>query len=245
MKTIHLGDIHGRTIWKDIVNQEECDKIVFIGDYVDTHENITPEQQLNNLADIIQFKKDNTDKVILLMGNHDYHYLDMEEHYSGYQPSMQFSFERLFRDSMSLFQMAYLIPDSNILCTHAGVSKTWCHNHEIQVKENSSFYIIEAINDLFKYKPKAFRFTGSDMYGDSIQSSPIWIRENSLSKDKIEGFIQIVGHTAKHNLRQKGWWNLVKKEFLVQDENIWMIDTLGTSKEYLSIENNQFTIKNL
>ena len=32
-----LGDIHGRTIWKDIIDTENPDLIIFLGDYVTTH----------------------------------------------------------------------------------------------------------------------------------------------------------------------------------------------------------------
>ena len=34
MKTIAIGDTHGRSQWKDIVKKEkDVDKIIFIGDY--------------------------------------------------------------------------------------------------------------------------------------------------------------------------------------------------------------------
>ena len=97
--------------------------------------------------------------------------------------------------------------------------------------ENEYSDVENFINNLFIYKPLSFKFAGMDNYGDSAQSSPIWIRENSLLKDGIEGWIQIVGHTVGNNLKQKG--------------NVWMIDTLGTSKEYLVIENNEFLVKKL
>lgn len=70
MKILVLGDIHGRTIWKDIIEKENPDKVIFLGDYVSTHDNISSTQQLNNLEDILAYKEDNLDKVILLRGNH-------------------------------------------------------------------------------------------------------------------------------------------------------------------------------
>lgn len=71
MKIIALGDIHGRDIWKDIVKKEsDADKIVFVGDYVDTHDNISPYKQVDNFKEIVEYKKENKDKVILLIGNH-------------------------------------------------------------------------------------------------------------------------------------------------------------------------------
>ena len=36
MKTIAIGDIHGLSIWKDIINKENPDKVIFIGDYFDS-----------------------------------------------------------------------------------------------------------------------------------------------------------------------------------------------------------------
>lgn len=65
-----IGDIHGRSIWKDIIEKENPDKIIFLGDYVSTHENISAKQQLFNLEDILNYKRENSDKVILLRGNH-------------------------------------------------------------------------------------------------------------------------------------------------------------------------------
>lgn len=70
MKTLVLGDIHGRTIWKDIVEKENPDFVIFLGDYVSTHGFETAEEQLDNLEEILQYKEENPGKVILLRGNH-------------------------------------------------------------------------------------------------------------------------------------------------------------------------------
>lgn len=70
MRIQTIGDIHGRTCWKNLIDLS-CDKIVFVGDYVDDYWPVTDEQIIENLLDIIQFKKDYADKVILLLGNHE------------------------------------------------------------------------------------------------------------------------------------------------------------------------------
>lgn len=75
MKTLVLGDIHGRTIWKDIIEKENPDFVIFLGDYVATHDGVTAEQQLSNLEDILNYKEENSDKVVLLRGNHDIQHL--------------------------------------------------------------------------------------------------------------------------------------------------------------------------
>ena len=69
-KILVLGDIHGRTCWADIIEKENPDKIIFLGDYVSPHENISSDQQCSNLEDILNYKEANPDKVILLRGNH-------------------------------------------------------------------------------------------------------------------------------------------------------------------------------
>lgn len=56
MKTIVLGDIHGRRVWMDVVNTQTFDKVVFLGDYVDSFD-VSGKDQLENLMDIVAFKK--------------------------------------------------------------------------------------------------------------------------------------------------------------------------------------------
>lgn len=69
MKTIFIGDIHGRDIWKDIVSQEKPDRVVFIGDYFDSFD-IKGPVQIHNFKEIIEFKKSGECEVIMLIGNH-------------------------------------------------------------------------------------------------------------------------------------------------------------------------------
>ena len=86
MKLIAIGDIHGRTIWQEIIEAQSFDTLIFIGDYFDSKEDIDPESQMVNFIEICRLKRANPDKVILLLGNHDYHYLDgVGEEYSDFQ----------------------------------------------------------------------------------------------------------------------------------------------------------------
>lgn len=68
-----LGDIHSRSFWKDIIPiKDEFKKIIFLGDYLDPYdfEGFTKEQAIVNFKEILEFKKDNPKKIILLIGNH-------------------------------------------------------------------------------------------------------------------------------------------------------------------------------
>ena len=44
MKIIAIGDIHGRSIWKNIVSANSYDKVVFLGDYFDSFDIHTLDQ---------------------------------------------------------------------------------------------------------------------------------------------------------------------------------------------------------
>ncbi len=155
-KNIYIGDTHGLTVWKQIVEDNpDFDNIVFIGDYLDSFD-VSGEDQLKNLLDIIEFKKSNMDKVHLLIGNHDIHYWpnvdDMKT--SGFQPSMKTIFTETFLQNKNLFQMCVLIGKN--LCTHAGVSEDFL---EAEGYYNYDYYPInEFINDLFKHSPNKFLF---------------------------------------------------------------------------------------
>ena len=248
-KNIYIGDIHGRDVWKQIVEEhKDADNIVFIGDYYDSF-NINPIEQLYNLNNILLFKKNSKANVHLLIGNHDIHYWPGNKSgggTSGYQPVMRSQFEQLFRDNEEHFKMCVMI--GNRICTHAGVSSEflkgtgyWKHNYE----DESG--IEEFLNDLFKYKPNEFLFdsyqnrsyTGmyANGYGDDTWQTPIWIRPRSLQKsnkntDLKKNYIQIVGHTEQDHIDIKG---------KTTGGKYYYIDTLP-SGEYLIEEDGEFRV---
>jgi predicted MPP superfamily phosphohydrolase len=229
MKTIALGDTHGRTNWKDIVAKETFDKVVFIGDYLDTHDDVSGATQLENLKEIIAYKKENMDKVVLLIGNHDFHYLATSKNqYSGFQRLFKLAFQEQLHKAIdeNLLQACYIQGDT--IFTHAGVTQTWCEDNNIDFSN-----LEQSINDLFKFKPNRFEFSvGENMseYGDDITQTPIWVRPDSLIKDKIKGYYQVVGHTTQDKI--------------MSANGVVFIDTLGTSGEYLEIIDGTFAIVN-
>jgi predicted phosphodiesterase len=227
MKIVALGDTHGRSIWKEITAKEEnADKIILIGDYFDTHGGgYSGNRQIENFKDILEYKKANMDKVVLLFGNHDFHYIrNIGENYSGFQASYAHDIGDVIHAAMDadLVQMCFV--HDKYVFTHAGVTKTWCMENEIDTSN-----LAQSINDLFKFKPNRFKFTPGvnwDNYGDDITQTPIWVRPASLGSDKLDGVVYVVGHTTVKAL------DVSKADTF----NLIMIDTLGESQEYLVIE---------
>lgn len=230
MRIIGIGDIHGRDKWKQIaIDEVHADKVIFVGDYFDTHYSETPQEQIENFRDIIAYKKSNPDKIILLIGNHDFHYLkDVNETYSGYQKDYADIIESELQTAIDdgLIQMCYVY--NNYVFTHAGVTKTWANSVLGNPTPLPNKQLEHVINEMFKYQRNVFKFT-PDIYhsksGNDITQTPIWVRPEALAFDAIDGFIYVVGHTPI-------------RELSIGD-NIIRIDCLGTSGEYLIIEDNQ------
>lgn len=187
MKTLVIGDLHGRTQWKFITANEDYDKVVFLGDYFDSHENIPHADQIKNFEDLLTFKSDSPDKVVMLYGNHDHSYY-CGERCSGYNPEYADRISEVIKeaDQLSYLQAVYVQDD--IIMSHAGVSKYWLQN--IACLESPTEITLEDLSIFdFNYA------TGVDYYGDTVSQSPIWIRPKSLVSNPLEGYKQIVGHT--------------------------------------------------
>jgi predicted phosphodiesterase len=225
MKTVILGDTHGRPHWKSIVASESPNRVIFIGDYFDSFDN-TAVEQMYNFQEIIDWKQSGQSEVIMLIGNHDYHYMrGVTQYYSGYQSGARPAIEQLLYENKNHMQMAYGM--NGFIFTHAGVSSDWLKIHGYDNESN----LIDWINDMWKYKPNTFGFAGRDPYGDSTISSPIWIRPYSLQKanrDTLrDQFIQVVGHTTQGKIDTEG---------KSTGGRYYYIDTLDTSGQYMIIE---------
>lgn len=234
MKTIAIGDIHGRGIWQYIIQKEDPDRVIFIGDYFDSFD-ISYLDQMYNFKQIVHFKKTSDKEVILLKGNHCLHYDQWARHvgevYSGYQSVHSYDIMKEFEENEELFQIAH--KQDKFLFVHAGITAAWLKDAKIENNEN----LVDNINELYKHKPNSFAFGGIrargylDPYGDNYWQSPVWVRPRSLMQDSKElGYVQVVGHTTQNCIDIKGKSTGGKYYF---------IDTLGTSGEYLIIEDGE------
>lgn len=189
-KVVAIGDVHGRTLWKDIVAKEaDADRIVFIGDFFDSF-NIPGAEQLENFVDILKFKDEHPEKVVLIWGNHDFHYSQFCGHdrYSGYNDAIA----PYFKDMMNILhpQMKIAHIEDGVLYSHAGVTNTWLFNHGLTV------------NTIHEAPMESLRYQREDTsgYGNHKAQSPIWVRPEALIPDANQDYIQVAGHTRQENI---------------------------------------------
>lgn len=121
MKYNIIGDIHCRDNWKKLV-REDCVNI-FVGDYFSPYFPYPFEDQVSNFMDIIMYKT-NHPETVLLLGNHDEDHWHIHERYSRFDSEHFETIRELFEENKDYFQIAYSIEDK-ILVTHAGVSVVW------------------------------------------------------------------------------------------------------------------------
>ena len=197
--TIIIGDIHGRSSWKIIAQRHPDDEIIFVGDYFDSKEKYDAHAQIMNFREILAFKKANPDRVTLLFGNHDFHYLPSAgEKYSGYQHFFAADIYDALKPALDEKLLKICIQKGKHLISHAGLTQTWCRQNNIPPGNPA-----EAVNQLFYVKPEAFRFSAGELdepTGDEPEQGPLWVRPYSLSKDYLPGFTHVVGHTQQADI---------------------------------------------
>ena len=257
-KTIIIADIHGRDQWKQIVQQEnDADKFIFLGDYFDSF-NISATVQMHNFKEIIEFKETsftNTDtedqhktQVILLIGNHDYHYFPEidDSSTSGYQTRMALVIKQLVGENRQHLQVAHRMGE--FVFTHAGISSVWLDDTILDWTEEN---MVDKINELFKYTPLALDYRSYRMlsaievirssgYGDESYQGPLWIRPRSLmsvNKDTLRNkIIQVVGHTYQNEIDKQG---------KATGGRYYFVDVQETSQEYMIITDGQISFNKI
>jgi len=236
MKTVVFGDIHGSQLWKSIMDKENPDKVIFLGDYFDPYDKELIPDMYKNFREIIKLKIDKMgNDCIILIGNHDYHYMEFNSDYSSRysnetQLNMGFNLKSYYNDNIMKFSHF----ENGIWFTHAGISKYWL-NEIAGINDNEL-----SEDELNKLNPNLYAFNNYtsyfDTYGDSKSQSPIWIRPQALLNNAIEG-TQIVGHT-----RFKAPTRI--RDYEEKYPDIYFIDTIEVGG-YLVIEDNKIECKNV
>lgn len=228
MKLIAIGDIHGRRNWKTI-NPNQYDKIVFIGDYCDSFY-FSDDEVLKNLKEIIELKRKYSEKVILLLGNHDVHYL-FYPHYrcTGFRETMRFQLFDLLNENHSLFRITCQY--KNYLFTHAGISNKWFNTHlkifEKYGYERENISLADVLNRIVNSPDRDILMeVGSIRGGNSWNTGGIvWADRSETKDDHLTGFHQIVGHTPIDTIRTVG----------DEKESITYIDCLETMEKFYDL----------
>ena len=253
MRNVLIGDLHCREIWKKIVEKEsDADRFILLGDYTCPRgvKYDDPTDADGFLYEVLDFKDKNPNKVILIRGNH---CMDSLGYYWARCYPQDHPKVRAYWQTddvknwyLNNTQWVYRIPNTNIVCSHAGCSKVFLDNANKVLKRNNIVYYSGMpvpyswiIDNLNKLEPsELFGFTDNspfDTDGESSCQPCTWIRPWTLSEYMPADIIQVVGHTpvTEHIFEIKG----------AKNSAVWCCDALGLENpEYLVIDNGEFKI---
>ena len=191
-KILIVPDVHGRSFWhkaEELIN--EVDKVVFLGDYLDpySYEGITFDMAMEEFHKILKFAE--SDKVILLVGNHDMHYIRTDFMDCSRMNRLQRQdIHELYMKHLDKFNLIYKIEDK-WLCSHAGVYSDWMEMCYFTLETLEDFQQFLKDNnepslECLSYYRGGWNRTGSCIWAD--------IRESDRY-ELLPGFKHIVGHT--------------------------------------------------
>ena len=203
MRVLIVPDTHGnsRNFLSIQKHVDSVDRIVFLGDYFDSHyPDYGFEQQRDVFLKIMNFKKSCDKPVVTLIGNHDLAYLPSYKGYTNINPHQyeyQDEIEKILKDNIENLQIIDVI--DNWIFSHAGISNRWferamryLENLEPNTKPN-----ILGINKLLQHHDLSlFNHCSNDPYGDDQNEGCMWIRPPSLISFGLIGYNQAVGHTT-------------------------------------------------
>jgi hypothetical protein len=196
---IVFGDIHGSTYWKKVVSENPGCRYIFLGDYLDPYEDIAPNRLIANLKEIIQLKKDRQDDVILLLGNHDLHYLLLDfGPFCRFDDSIAESAHTLFIENRQLF--VYAFQEDKRIFTHAGISEKWFYD---DFGGNINKNLAEQLNNPYSDQLSALYRCGELRGGERNAVGGIfWADIGELYFELLQDYTQIVGHNRVGSIRE-------------------------------------------
>lgn len=230
MKVLVIPDVHGneRVLEnaKKVYEEGRADKVIFLGDYCDSHDTFnTWSDQKRELEKIMEWKHAvnlvNPHTVDTLFGNHDLSYMG---NYGGRSCSQyqHFSAKDIQDTLTNMFEEfePFVIVDK-WLFSHAGVTQEWLNDpmHASVFFPELTNSSLDKIKEIFhNHNLTVFNFNGDDPYGDDSYETCMWIRPPSLIRFGIAGYNQCVGHTAlDENMME--YWNLESR--IVKAKDWW------------------------
>lgn len=238
LRILTFGDIHGRGIWKDVIDREGIDNldlIIFLGDYFSSREDIPVEVQEENFRHIVEFKNMYPDKVVLLRGNHDmeackYYWAEC---YPSHHSKWVYENKEWFLENTQ-----WVLQIDDIVFSHAGITKRWYEDMREVYPEITCFEDINKIepSEMFGFRPCKL----SDYYGESETQPCTWIRPAFLCEYGFPEIRYVVGHSTVKAITE------CRKALIEQYGDliywakceIWLCDTLP--REYLIIDHGEF-----
>ena len=208
-----IPDVHGRPFWKEPVQEalSRRNHVIFLGDYLDPYggEGISQADAFERFEEILELKKEHTEFITLLLGNHDLHYLspDLAGGRKDYLRAGRI--KALLQENAGSFRIAetFHLGDKDFLCSHAGILGGWLASHPELFEGQNGHAVVATLNELWlseTRRPELYRLLADIPYsrwGRARFGSPVWSDVDDVRRDteEILGYYQIFGHSQQEN----------------------------------------------
>lgn len=235
---IIFPDIHGRKFWKEPFEKYKDNEdigFIFLGDYLDAYgfEGISNVEAIDNFKDILNNCIDHP-RTIMLLGNHDIHYLPPLDSYYGCR---RYDFDKeeiqeLFLNNLNKFQVCHTenINGKKYVFSHAGFTQGWIDqikrifNKEITFENTSELLFSEDGLVILS-------MVGPERGGNwRDNGSCVWADVNEHFGTPLEGVYQIFGHTLSFPDYEDFSQYYIDKNFAMLDARKPFILDLETGK---------------
>lgn len=196
-KVLIVPDVHGRSFWK-----EPCynwpDQIIFLGDYHDPYPwQVLEKESLENLKELVEFYKNNSERIICLMGNHDANYI-IYKNFADRLDTIQYDSIKALLSELNL-KIIHQIED--VLFSHSGVLKKWLEVNNLTLDSLKSIDLNnKALADISPMRG-GLSEVGGVLWGDVIEYN---------YKEHIPNIYQVFGHTQSDH-------EIITKDFACLD----------------------------
>lgn len=228
MRIAVIGDLHGKSCWKKLLEGkfDSIDKIVFMGDYSDdSWVTFSDEEIVNNLKEVIEFKKNHNDNVELLVGNHDFQYIVGYPTASRYRKSYAKEMHKIFNDNTDIFKIIHI--ENDHIFTHAGITNGWIDyiKNKYEIKDININNVYDVVNIVYKNDKDDCNIASFRRGGINEFAGILWSDVQDLFDDAWTGCNQVVGH------------NRVKPGSAIKKDNyiIYMSDHFDTDQNKLLV----------
>lgn len=230
-----IPDVHGRTFWRSATKKYPNLPTIFLGDYLDpyTHlDGILPADAFAEFQKILKFKKENEDRVTLLLGNHDVHYFTPRLSCSRKDWQNEATIAQLFINNLQYFKLCKTINvgDMQILFSHAGIIPGWLNKHFQDLDVNDIKQIEIILNSKLQFEDLFVKFINDSLmdvpisrWGDALYGSMVWadMEDHISSNNRLRDVYQVFGHTQQKSepVITEHFANLdCRKAFLLLDD---------------------------
>lgn len=127
-----IPNIHECTSWREPLKHiEDFKKVIFLGNYIipTSCEDVSFKKSFADFKYILELKRNNVDKVVLLLGNYDIRYLwpNHTDCHAGSDETITTLLRITYRKNRDIFSIAYQehVDGQIVLFSHAGITKGW------------------------------------------------------------------------------------------------------------------------